>query len=63
MDGSLLTDDYPYIDESQLVVVSHDKLLDSDGYPAPFVIDKGGLATGMSDHLPIRGRLVLEKHQ
>lgn len=61
--GSLLGNLPPYLDESSLKIVSSsnmfpDSLLDDDKLPYKFVWNNGN-PKGVSDHLPIFGRLIL----
>jgi endonuclease/exonuclease/phosphatase family metal-dependent hydrolase len=55
--GSLLTDQFPYLDEESVEVVSGPGLVGADGRPARFRFTNGQ-AKGLSDHLPVRGRLL-----
>jgi len=48
----------PYFDEAQTGVVSTPIMVDEDGLPKPF---KPGGTRGVSDHLPIVGRLVISE--
>ncbi len=56
--GSLLTEDAPFLDEESVEVVCGPELIGDDGRPAPFSF-RNGRGEGLSDHLPVRGRLVL----
>jgi endonuclease/exonuclease/phosphatase family metal-dependent hydrolase len=58
VDGTLLTEQFPYLDESRVAVVTGPFLLGSQGRPEKFQWNNGK-PTGVSDHLPIRGRIVL----
>jgi hypothetical protein len=62
--GSLLTDEPPYLDEVNLRVASGlgvlpNEFLADDGLPDKFEW-KNGHPTGLSDHLPICGRIILK---
>jgi endonuclease/exonuclease/phosphatase family metal-dependent hydrolase len=54
--GDLLGDRPPYIDEENARIFTHASLQDEHGRPGPF---EEGRAYGVSDHLPIVGRLFL----
>jgi endonuclease/exonuclease/phosphatase family metal-dependent hydrolase len=54
--GELLGAAPPYLDESRTRIVTTPAMKDEDGLPRPFTPDSG---SGISDHLPIVGRLVL----
>lgn len=56
--GSLLTTTAPYLDESSLRIMVLPGCLGASGKPETFRWE-GGQATGLSDHLPIVGHLVL----
>ena len=60
VNGTLLTDQVPYLDESQLGVVTGPFLQGVQGRPQRFQWNNGK-PTGVSDHLPIRGRIVLAR--
>lgn len=55
--GGLLRADVPYLDESELHVVSSPKFL-TDGVPLKFHLDKGRYL-GLSDHLPIAAKIYI----
>ncbi|MGH7172276.1 MAG: endonuclease/exonuclease/phosphatase family protein [Gemmataceae bacterium] len=48
----------PYLDEAQTRVVATEIMVDEDGLPRPFEF---GRTRGVSDHLPLVGRLVLSE--
>ncbi len=54
--GGLLSTTPPYFDEAQTKIVSTPIMCDERGLPQPYAPD---VATGVSDHFPIVGRLVL----
>ncbi len=54
----LLGESPPYLDEANTRVVSTPSMRDEDGLPRPF---EPGRPRGVSDHLPIVGRLVLSE--
>lgn len=54
--SGLLGESPPYLDESRTGVASTPLMRDGQGYPLAF---EPGSATGISDHLPIVGRIVL----
>jgi hypothetical protein len=56
--GSLLTDQLPYLDEANLAVVAHPAIMGNDERPMGFDWNSGK-PLGLSDHLPILGRIVL----
>jgi endonuclease/exonuclease/phosphatase family metal-dependent hydrolase len=58
VDGSLLTDQPPFFVEAELEVVADPLLFGADGLPSKFQQTDRGPA-GLSDHLPIRGRILL----
>lgn len=60
VNGSLLCDCEPYLDESSLDVHLGSLLESKDGLPRRFEW-RAGDPTGVSDHLPIRGQIVLER--
>jgi hypothetical protein len=43
--------------EEMIGIVYNDDLIDEAGYPRPFSC-KDGVATGVSDHLPVVGSIV-----
>ncbi len=55
--GELLTGQPPYFDESMLLIRSEVGNL-ADGKPAKFAFENG-IGTGLSDHYPLSGRIVL----
>ncbi len=54
--GSLLGTAPPFLDETETRIVTTPAMRDDDGLPTPF---KPGSRSGVSDHLPISGRIVL----
>jgi hypothetical protein len=60
VNGSLLSDALPFLDEESVRVVVHPLLLNAEGKPTKFSWANGA-ATGLSDHLPLVGRIVLEQ--
>ncbi|HYT92495.1 MAG TPA: hypothetical protein VEL76_27515, partial [Gemmataceae bacterium] len=62
VNGTLLTDQFPYLDESRVEVVTGPFLLGTKGRPQKFEWNNGK-PTGVSDHLPIRGRVVLAREE
>ena len=56
--ASLLTDSFPFLDEESIEIVTGRGLVEEDGRPAAFRFINGQ-AEGLSDHLPVRGRLLL----
>ncbi len=60
--GGLLTNDVPYLDEASLGVVAGPTVWGPDGKPLKFEWGNGA-AVGMSDHLPIYGRIVLSREE
>lgn len=56
--GGLLTSSSPYLDESALGVLTPPGLLDAEGRPIKFEL-RNGQPHGLSDHLPVTGRIAL----
>jgi hypothetical protein len=56
--GTLLTDQVPYLDESHLEVLVSPSLVGNDNRPQQFRWNNGN-PEGISDHLPVRGRIIL----
>lgn len=56
--GGLLTDSPPYLDEAGVEVVAGPAVWGTDGKPLKFEWNNGR-PRGLSDHLPIRGRIIL----
>ncbi len=57
--GGLLSDTPPYLDESNVEIHALSEVLGERGKPAKFEY-KDGKASGLSDHLPLIGRIVLK---
>jgi endonuclease/exonuclease/phosphatase family metal-dependent hydrolase len=57
--GSLLRRSFPSLMERAVRIVYDDELVDESGYPRPFSF-ADGVATGISDHLPVVGSIVYE---
>jgi endonuclease/exonuclease/phosphatase family metal-dependent hydrolase len=55
--GGLLSESPPYLEESSLGVVPLPGCLGTNGKPEPFTW-LNGVASGLSDHLPLMGRIV-----
>jgi hypothetical protein len=60
VDGSLLTEAVPFLDETRLRVVSGPEFCGADGKPMKFRWNNGS-PVGVSDHLPVFGQIVLER--
>ena len=60
--GSLLTEAVPFLDESSLGAPVGRMVWGNDGKPLKFDW-RGGRPVGLSDHLPIRGRIVLQREK
>jgi endonuclease/exonuclease/phosphatase family metal-dependent hydrolase len=58
--GTLLTEQTPCLDEESLRVATLPVLLEPEGTPASFRWNNGK-PTGLSDHLPLTGRILLER--
>ncbi len=58
--GSLLTEEVPFLDEARLHVVLAPSFVGDDGRPRKFRWN-GGRPSGVSDHLPILGHIVLKR--
>lgn len=58
LSGGLLSTTPPYLDEAELRVAADTGLLDAQGRPAKFEY-QNGQPQGVSDHLPLVGRIVL----
>lgn len=58
--GSLLSEQLPFLDEGSVRVVVHPLLLNAEGKPRKFSW-VNGVVSGLSDHLPLVGRILLEK--
>ena len=56
--GGLLSEKPPVLDESQLFVRTDTGILSVDGKPRKFEFDNG-IASGLSDHIPITGTIIL----
>ncbi len=55
--GSLLSDTPPFVDETSMEVVTHESLLADSGRPESFIWSRKRSIGGVSDHLPVRGRI------
>jgi endonuclease/exonuclease/phosphatase family metal-dependent hydrolase len=60
VDGSLLTEVTPFLDEAAVTVVATPTLFGGGEMPRKFKWNNGK-PTGVSDHLPISGRIVLQR--
>jgi endonuclease/exonuclease/phosphatase family metal-dependent hydrolase len=60
VDGTLLTQETPYLDEAQLEVLTSPALLGESQRPQKFRWNQGK-PEGVSDHLPVRGRIILTR--
>ncbi len=60
--GGLLTNAMPYLCETSIEVFHNEELVDTEGHPSAFewIDDK---ASGLSDHLPVVGSLVVEPEE
>jgi hypothetical protein len=58
VNGSLLGDTVPFLDEASVRVLTCPLLLEPQGRPHPFDW-RNGKPDGVSDHLPIAGRIIL----
>ena len=56
--SSLLSEKPPYFDEAQTGIVATPIMVDEEGLPRPF---EPGKPRGVSDHLPVVGRIVLSE--
>ena len=54
--GGLLGESPPFVDEKNTQIKAVKVLLNDQGLPSPF---EPGRSTGVSDHLPITGKLIL----
>lgn len=61
VDGSLLTEHCPFIDESECRIVQHPSLFDTDGLPRKLEWFANFPKGCVSDHLPLLGMIKLEK--
>jgi hypothetical protein len=62
VNGSLLTDAIPFLDESSVRVLTCPLLLEPEGKPEKFDW-RNGKPTGVSDHLPIAGQIILAREK
>jgi hypothetical protein len=60
--GSLLAETVPYLDEAHLRVASSSLILGEEGRPQKFRWNNGN-PVGVSDHLPILGKIILERQK
>jgi hypothetical protein len=58
--GSLLGPETPYLDETSICVFRAPACFDADGLPRKFAWN-AGRPRGVSDHLPVMGRLMLQR--
>ena len=61
VDGLLVSHECPFVDESRFRVVAHPDLVDHQGVPSRFDWRKTEFSAGASDHLPIKGSIVLSR--